>query len=268
MDGSLDTGFLNGVTGADDVVNAVAVLSNGDVLIAGNFTDVNGASRSRIARLNSDGSLDTGFTCPAALTAQSEPWRSAPMGKWSLVVTSPASPRAVARTASPASMPTALWTPLSRTARATVPNGFVEAIPIQPDGKILVGGGFTVFNQLTAGRVVRLTVEGAVDPQVNFGTGADNTVNAITVQSDGRIVLGGTFTNFNGVARNRIVRVEGGLNTDNGTIAFAAANFNIDESQTNVVLQLVRNGGLNNAVAINYSTLETERISPRKRRRQ
>jgi uncharacterized delta-60 repeat protein len=60
-DGSLDTSFLNGLTGANSSVTCVAVQADGKVLIGGYFTSVNGVSRNGIARLHMNGSLDTGF---------------------------------------------------------------------------------------------------------------------------------------------------------------------------------------------------------------
>jgi uncharacterized delta-60 repeat protein len=59
-DGSLDGSFNSG-TGANGVVASIVVQSDGKVLIGGNFTTVNGANRNRIACLNANGSLDSGF---------------------------------------------------------------------------------------------------------------------------------------------------------------------------------------------------------------
>jgi len=42
-------------------VNSVAVQNNGKVVIGGFFTQVNGTTRSYVARLDRNGSLDTGF---------------------------------------------------------------------------------------------------------------------------------------------------------------------------------------------------------------
>ena len=56
--GHLDTGFDASVGGP---VYAVAAQADGKVLIGGDFTTVNGTGRNRIARLNGDGTLDTGF---------------------------------------------------------------------------------------------------------------------------------------------------------------------------------------------------------------
>ncbi len=49
--------------------------------------------------------------------------------------------------------------------------------------------------------------------ELNFDPGGASSVNCVTTQPDGRLVVGGTFTTFGGVARNRLAR----LNT-NGTL--------------------------------------------------
>jgi uncharacterized delta-60 repeat protein len=59
-DGSLDTSFDPG-DGADSWVGAVAVQSNGEIIIGGDFTTVDGVTRNRVARLHADGSLDSYF---------------------------------------------------------------------------------------------------------------------------------------------------------------------------------------------------------------
>src|SRR6266436_3177250 len=60
-DGTLDSGFQDGLSGTDNWVDSVAVQSDGNVLIGGAFTAVNGVSRNGIARLNADGTLDSSF---------------------------------------------------------------------------------------------------------------------------------------------------------------------------------------------------------------
>src|SRR5262245_43092698 len=60
-DGSLDQTFLVSRVGANGDVLAVAVQPDGKIVICGDFTTVNGTSRNRLARLNSDGTLDFSF---------------------------------------------------------------------------------------------------------------------------------------------------------------------------------------------------------------
>ena len=47
----------------------------GKIVIGGQFTSVNGVGQNRVARLNSDGSLDTGFDAEAGALGDVKPWR-------------------------------------------------------------------------------------------------------------------------------------------------------------------------------------------------
>jgi len=89
-------------------------------------------------------------------------------------------------------------------------NGFINAIVRQADGRIVIAGAFTEFDGIPRTRIARLNSDGSVDPSFDPGAGADDNVNATAIQPDGRIVIAGYFTQFNGVSRNGIAR----LNSD------------------------------------------------------
>ena len=88
----------------------------------------------------------------------------------------------------------------------------VNSIAIQSDGKIVLGGTFTTFNGATVNRIVRLNSDGTRDTafSTNTGTGANDVIFSRDIQTDGKILLGGSFTTFNDATVNRIVR----LNSD------------------------------------------------------
>jgi uncharacterized delta-60 repeat protein len=95
-------------------------------------------------------------------------------------------------------------------------NSTVFAIDYQSNGKIIVGGNFTSFNGTTVNRICRLNPDGTEDTTFtgNIGSGfSSGTVLTIKVQPDGKILVGGVFTSFNGNSVNSICR----LNL-NGTI--------------------------------------------------
>ena len=92
-------------------------------------------------------------------------------------------------------------------------NAEVNQVQIQSDGKILVGGNFTQYNGTARNRIIRLETDGSIDTTFGIGTGFNATVWAITIQSDGKILVGGDFTQYSGSSRSKIVR----LNT-NGSI--------------------------------------------------
>ena len=90
-------------------------------------------------------------------------------------------------------------------------NGPVRAVVVQPDGKILIGGDFTTLSPnggpaVTRNHIARLNSDGTLDPA--FDPDANNSVRAIAVQPDGKILVGGSFTNIGGQTRNRIARLD------------------------------------------------------------
>jgi uncharacterized delta-60 repeat protein len=81
----------------------------------------------------------------------------------------------------------------------------VVEIAVQLDGKILVAGDFTAFNNTARGGLARLSAAGALD--AGFAPTSDGECAALLVQPDGRILVGGTFTTFNGSPADRIARL-------------------------------------------------------------
>src|SRR5690554_3203657 len=80
-------------------------------------------------------------------------------------------------------------------------NGFNQGVlstALQPDGKILVGGAFIEYNWEPQNRIIRLNTDGSLDDSFNIGTGFNNLVFSIAVQPDGKIIIGGGFTAYNG----------------------------------------------------------------------
>ena len=86
-------------------------------------------------------------------------------------------------------------------------NSAVRTSAIQSDGKILIGGEFTNYNTNAINRIARLNSDGSIDATFNTGTGANNTVWSTAIQSDGRIIIGGMFTTYNSMTRNRVARI-------------------------------------------------------------
>ena len=83
----------------------------------------------------------------------------------------------------------------------------VLAIVRQPDGKLLVGGDFTVMHGVSRNRIARLDANGDLDNSFNPGSGANGKVEAVLLQPDGKILIGGGFTSYNGSAREYLARL-------------------------------------------------------------
>lgn len=88
-------------------------------------------------------------------------------------------------------------------------NAQILAIKIQPDGKILVGGGFSTLNAVARVGLVRLESTGQLDLSFSINLGALNgNVNAITMDASNNIYIGGAFTTRAALTRNRILKLD------------------------------------------------------------
>lgn len=95
-------------------------------------------------------------------------------------------------------------------------NGPIHAIAVQPDGKVVIGGEFTLVDGKSRNHLARLNSDTVLDPTFDPGTGTDGNVQALGLQSDGKIIIGGAFTNLDGVYRGRIARVNPDGSVDAG----------------------------------------------------
>lgn len=86
------------------------------------------------------------------------------------------------------------------------PNAAVRAHAWQADGRLLVGGDFTVIDGQPAQRMARLRADGSLDPSFSAAI-VGGPVSAIVVEPDGRIVIGGTFTHVGPSARAGLARL-------------------------------------------------------------
>lgn len=90
-------------------------------------------------------------------------------------------------------------------------DGNVYALVVQPDGKIVIGGSFTAVRPNGAGpgvartNIARLLPNGQNDDGFTASVGGQ--INSLSLQADGKLVLGGRFTSVNGATRNRMARL-------------------------------------------------------------
>src|SRR5690606_5337296 len=207
--GTLDTSFYVEPE-FNDYVQSVILQPDGKILVGGNFTTFNGTAQNRIARLNSDGTLDTSFNIGTGFNEWVRRITLQPDGKilvgGGFTAFNGTAQNSLVRLNSDGTLDTSF----------NLGGGFdnvVTPITLQPDGKILVGGSFTTFNGTAQNRIARLNSDGTLDTSFNIGTGFNSFVPSIALQPDGKILVGGNFTVFNGTTQNRITR----LNSD-GTL--------------------------------------------------
>ncbi len=104
-------------------------------------------------------------------------------------------------------------------------DGLVEQVLELPDGKVLVCGNFTSFNEQNRSYIARLNNNGSVD--LSFEAHPNYWVRHMSVQKDGKIVIGGYFQTVNDIPRGLIAR----LNAD-GSLD---PSFNPGTGATNII---------------------------------
>ena len=141
--------------------------ADGHVVAGGDFSAVNWTARNGIAWLNPNGSVDTNFNPGAG-------FQVVEVDEFTGEVTR-------------------MW------------GGGVRTLQVTSDGSVLVGGGFARVDGVSQKAVARLNPNGSRDASFDLGTGFPGggywtgpTVASLVQQSDGRIVVGGSFQGFNG----------------------------------------------------------------------
>ena len=218
-------------------VEAMALQSDGRLLIGGSFTSVNSVKRPGLARLHTSGSLDETFNPPSrsvgvvrAIVVQLD---------GNIVV---GGSSGIARLRPDGSVDTTLnaefiaWTEslilqpdgkilvhgngsLTRLkidgssdasfSSAVVNCSIVEAVAVQPDGKLIIGGINCMPGKQRVG-LARLNADGSADPsfkgRIEYQEN-DPFVSSILIQTNGQMVIRGNFDTINGTPRTQIARL-------------------------------------------------------------
>jgi len=208
-DGSLDQSFssTSPLVGANAPILTMVSQTDGRILLGGSFTNVDSVRRNYLARVALNGAIDTTFTIGSGANnpvfAAAETFvgsdRKLLIGG-SFTSFGAASQNYIMRLNDDGTLDAGFQVGLGA-------NGNVFAIALQADGKAVIGGDFTAVNGVTLLHIARLNTDGSVDTTFAPGAGANDSVRAIAVQLDGRIVIGGFFTNVNGAALNHIARL-------------------------------------------------------------
>jgi uncharacterized delta-60 repeat protein len=213
-------------------------LSSGKYIAFGNFTSISGSSLNRIARLNSDYSIDNTFDVGTGFN--NTPYRFVEQSDGKLVVIG----QFTQYSGSACNYITRINTDGTQDTGFNIGSGFNQsfsaqyALQLQSDGKLLVGGSFTAYSGSSSNRIARINTDGTLDTGFNIGTGFNNYVMDIKLQSDEKIiVISSLFTQFNGTSVENIVRLntDGTLDTvfDTGTISGTNGNLQTLYVQSN-----------------------------------
>ncbi len=251
-DGSLDNTFDPG-TGADFYVHAIALQPDGKIIVGGSFTTYNGIATNSIARLNANGSLDNTFNSTGTgLNSGISNLTLQPDGKVIIGGGFTSYDGIVRKYIARLNADGSLDNTFNST--GTGLNSTVSNLTLQPDGKVIIGGGFTSYNSIGTNHIARLNADGSLDNTFNSaGTGASTSVEAMSLQPDGKIIIVGAFTDYNGTSRNRVARVHGDLTVSIDNQDLTDANIHLFPNPTQGELTLQAEN-LNGAIVTVYNS--------------
>ena len=169
---------------------------NGQILVAGQFSNVNGKTYNKLARLNADGSVDSSFH--PSFDDRTTIVKSQPDGKILVGgdfenVSGTAAKHIVRLNYDGSVDPT--FTPQV----TTMPSGFanppaVYVIQLLEDGSMYLGGNFAAVDGVTRNYLAKVDATGALDSTFDPGKTIINAVQSIVVQPNGRLLIGETVS--------------------------------------------------------------------------
>lgn len=233
-DGTFDPTFNAGGTGFDEDVMDAYIESDGKIVVVGEFSSYNGILCPGVVRLNADGTRDNTFSINSfngigiyMISKQNSKYIvSGEFGSINGVTVG-----CIARLNNDGSTDTAF---LSSVGAAWSPGstGIAENI-VQNDGKIIIVGTFGAYAGVARKNIARLNADGTLDTTFNPGTGPSSSLYGLAVQTDGKYIIGGNFSQYNGTSRRFIARINTNGSID--TSFDAGTDFSI--SPSSIVIQ-------------------------------
>lgn len=203
-------------------VSSLAVQADGRIILVGGFGSIGATPRGRIARLSASGTLDATFGNP---TENGNVFVSALQPDGKILVGGEFTSLAGASRSGLGRLNTngTLDTSFSFVSSGSPPPGSsgevtrFDAILVQQDGKILVGGSYrTIYSggSVWSSLIFRLNTNGSGDSSFNQGGVLDSGyVNTMALQTNGKVLVGGGFSKLRGQTRNGLGRLN-----SNGTL--------------------------------------------------
>ena len=199
----VDTTYIAG-GGPNSIARQIDFQSTGKVILTGEFNVYSGGLANRIVRLNTNGNLDTSFKSGFGTEG---PIRAAAIQPDDKIIIgglfnsyNNVARKNIARVNANGTLDTSF-------AKGTGANNEITKIHLQHDGKILLAGFFGKYDNTFLTGFVRLTNNGEVDTTFKMGMGPSLGPNDIAQQSNHKIIVVGSFLYYDGIPRNKIVRI-------------------------------------------------------------
>ncbi|AMM50675.1 hypothetical protein TH61_05085 [Rufibacter sp. DG15C] len=180
---------------AEADVNSITRLSDGNLLAGGIIHTTGDKEVFGLVKINQDGTIDPTFKSEAitynitTITTVEQPDKRILLGGSTSSFNNQGK-IGISRLLADGTPDNSFISPLA--------SGYVGSILVLPNGKILIGGNFTLKDNPTLRNIARLHADGAVDETFLVSSGANAVVKAIEKLPDGKFLVAGDFTLFNG----------------------------------------------------------------------
>lgn len=209
--GVLDSTFTATNMLDEGTVNSISIQPDGKVVIGGIFAMYGTSTISRVARLNTDGTLDTTFNADSFTYSTVSGYvgivdvvRIAPDGKFlvsgSFTEYGGSNRNFIVRLNSNGTIDNSFII-------GTGFNGVPTDIMFDSNGAMLIVGTFEEYDGTTARGIVRLNSDGSINSGFDSGEGFNGFTYDAAIQSDGKILVSGMFTEYDGILVNNLVRL-------------------------------------------------------------
>ncbi len=209
-DGTLDSVFNPNIlypASGHPTVLAVALQADGKIIVGGAFTTAGGQSRHGFARLDPvTGAADSWDLNPNSAVETMVFQKDGKIVVGGYFTTIGGRPRSHIARLDPVTGVPDSFDPSAHSNFESSTDVF--ALALQPDGKILVGGFFNTIGGQTRTHIARLDPATGLADSFNPSASEWGQINAIAVQPDGRIVVGGYFNIIGGQARIHMARLD------------------------------------------------------------
>ena len=195
------------------LVSAIARQANGQVIIGGSFDHVNGVPRNNIARLNSDGSLDTtwnpdltgGYVSTLLIDGSGNIY----VGGYFQTVGGQQRNSLAKLSATGTGSADATWNPDADGGYSSIP-GAVLAMALDPiTGDLYVGGEFSDVGGQARNNIAKLSTSGTGAADAAWNPNAQSWVQALAVDAADNVYASGPFTQIGGLQRSHIAKISG-----------------------------------------------------------
>lgn len=206
-------------------IKDIELMSDNKAIVAGAFSTFSGIARSGMVKLFTNGTVDLSFTAPSISGINCI--RILPDNKilvgGSFTTVGGITKKGIAKLNINGSLDATFNLGLGGTT--------IYDMDYTPDNKIIIVGSFTTFDGIPRSKIARLFANGSIDTTFNPGTGGNSTIDFVDVRPDGKILISGLITTYNGIAIPHIavLSADGQLDTifNNGAGSGFSSGFNV-----------------------------------------